>query len=670
MEGKFLLASEGSDLELEVLGRLRDTIKRDIGDVVVGDAFKITELSPSQLLVSPGEAWFRGLPYQLRFATDELVSGSNLSSGLLPAGVTITDDATGRGKLINFTLGTTPTGLYRVVITASEQIITSVQDPFLQDVNIAETTAQKIRILYRINVVLDSAQSTSPIPYTNETTQQNLANDTIITPTFAGNGHLISTASVSGATSIDGRKFELTIRNDPGLGGGNPIPNGSSDQASFSNGTLIDSYGGIYHINAIFNDVVSTQVIIRIDSEIGQPAPQIVDTVPYTITKRDVFVQDDTSGTPLGNLFFHIAKVDFNSASGVEHQSHITDLRPRKINDQQYQVLTNEKFAIEVVSNANISADSTGSVLTWDAAFSLVNPFTPSQSIPAASAALVDGGFLLYSLNMSSGGTIARGSLALTATTFGSTVSFSGSPSLASVRIGNVLKTSADTVVITAIDDVNKNVTVSPATTMSGSVTVYLDSFGPLTAIQDENAFVLATRSGTNLWVLETKLAPSQSTAFGSGVPTFTANRVIQSDSTGKLTDNSATATTLVADSLQRAKSASPTSFIQEEYLDSTTLTDNSGPTTAFSFAHASFAGLEISYTIETGAGTPDIRLGTLRVVSNGTSKSITDSFGETLDVGVSWSASISGPNTLIQYTTTNQGSNRTMRADIKRFRR
>ena len=112
--------------------------------------------------------------------------------------------------------------------------------------------------------------------------------------------------------------------------------------------------------------------------------------------------------------------------------------------------------------------------------------------------------------------------------------------------------------------------------------------------------------------------------------------------------------------------------LIVEEYIDSTTLTDNtSSPTaiTALQFAHGTYAGQEVSYVIKTGAATPDVRIGTLYIVSNGTTTSIVDTFTETADCGVSWSISISGSNTLLNYTTTSQGTNRTLRADRKLFR-
>lgn len=148
----------------------------------------------------------------------------------------------------------------------------------------------------------------------------------------------------------------------------------------------------------------------------------------------------------------------------------------------------------------------------------------------------------------------------------------------------------------------------------------------------------------------------------------LTANRIPVTNGSGILTDTTSSDAEQISNSLRRGKATG--NVIHEEYLHSTVLTDNSGPTaiTALQFAHATYAGQEIAYVIQTGAGTPDVRIGTLRIVSNGTNTSISDSYTETTDCGVTWSASISGANTLLNYTAANQGTNRSLRADRKLF--
>lgn len=123
------------------------------------------------------------------------------------------------------------------------------------------------------------------------------------------------------------------------------------------------------------------------------------------------------------------------------------------------------------------------------------------------------------------------------------------------------------------------------------------------------------------------------------------------------------------------ARSTDGTNYVTETYSDSSTLTDNSGPTAvaAFQFAVASFAGEEISYVIETGTSNVETRIGTLRITANSSGTivpSISDMFTESADCGVSWTATNSAGTISIKYTCSNQGANRTMRADIKSFRR
>jgi hypothetical protein len=157
-----------------------------------------------------------------------------------------------------------------------------------------------------------------------------------------------------------------------------------------------------------------------------------------------------------------------------------------------------------------------------------------------------------------------------------------------------------------------------------------------------------------------------------SKLAALTVDRIVSTNhSTGFLTDaDGSNDKSLISASFQRGASGS--ALIKEQYVDATTLTDNqSSAATAFSFALASFRALEISYLIETGAGTPDSRVGTVRVAANssGSNLTLTDMFTESADCGVTWSAVLSGSTINVQYTSTNQGANRTMRADLKYFR-
>jgi hypothetical protein len=150
---------------------------------------------------------------------------------------------------------------------------------------------------------------------------------------------------------------------------------------------------------------------------------------------------------------------------------------------------------------------------------------------------------------------------------------------------------------------------------------------------------------------------------IGASVANRPANAYVQSD-------------VHVGQDLYRGDKSSSSAVVVEHYVDSITLTDNQSSATnvdsSMTFSPASYSGFEISYVIESGAAAPDTRIGTCRVAckSDGSALSITDQYGETVDLGVTLSVVYDSSNVSVQYTSTSQGSNRTMRADIKKFRR
>jgi hypothetical protein len=489
VEGRYLLASENTDLELEILDLLRSVVKNTVGDIAIADAWKVERLSATELLIKPGEAWYNGLPFSLRGNRDQLVTGSVLGPGILPTGVAITDDASGLGKILTFS--TAPSTLYRIIITAQEEVIDDIQDPFLKNINVPEATGQKVRLVYRINVVQDSIQTETPIPYTTDTGAYNTANLTnriAVTPVPAGNGELLATNPISGSQQIDGRNLELVVRN---ILGTNPMPKGS-DTAPFANGFLVDSQGNSYRITAILDDPSNTanQSIIRIDKEVSQPNPVITNGQVYYLTKADVYYTD-SSENPIGRMFWHIAKANW-TGSAFTHDSAVTDLRTRVITEQDFEHYTNTKFTLTTVGGGTVALDIDGQSLSWTGAFSLINPSGPAHTVNAGNAVLIDGGTLSYVLNLASGGVISVGNLAVTVTSGGSTLTFSGGPDLSAVKIGNIIKVGTDIAQITAIDNIAKTVVVSPSVPSTGAGTIYRDSFAPGTAPSNERAFTLA----------------------------------------------------------------------------------------------------------------------------------------------------------------------------------
>lgn len=119
--------------------------------------------------------------------------------------------------------------------------------------------------------------------------------------------------------------------------------------------------------------------------------------------------------------------------------------------------------------------------------------------------------------------------------------------------------------------------------------------------------------------------------------------------------------------SVKRAKQASKSSFIEEEYIHSIAMIGSQTNTviSSLTFAHASIEGLEIVYKVKE-ATSGDIRIGTIRVVTNGTSVSLNDLSTETAETGISFDAVVNGANINIRYSSGSNGA--TMRADVKKF--
>lgn len=539
VEGKYLLASEATDLELEILDLLRKTVQQTLGDIAVEDAWKVEKLSATQLLIRPGEAWFKGLPFVFRTGNDALVSGAILSLGTVPVGVTVDDDSTGLGKVLTFNDGaSTPTNLYKISVLAQEELITESTprggDPFLQNVNLTETTAQKIRLNFKINIVPDSLQSETAVPYRDENSlslsvtnfpatggfsSPNLVNQITVTPVSSGNGELISLNALSGSEAIDGRDLELVLRNDPDLpsiGSGRPIPIAISEVPAFQNGKLIDSNGNIYHLNLITQDVVSNRVILRIDKELDQPNPEIIVSKPFTLVKRDVYVTD-SNGQPRGKLYWDIATLDWNSADGILHESKIVDLRNSVSSLKDFEAFVNNRQNLKLTSNGAVFWSLTDQLIVFNDLIHLINPHGTDLQIQPNIQPLLDGGALAYELDLESGGVIGKGNLSINITSAGA-VSNLDPVSLSSVQIGNTIRDNGGyTAEITDIDDVNNTITTSPALVTTGAATIYLDSFGPGMVPLTKEYYILAVRKGAKAYFAGMELEDQESMQIGDG---------------------------------------------------------------------------------------------------------------------------------------------------------
>ena len=119
--------------------------------------------------------------------------------------------------------------------------------------------------------------------------------------------------------------------------------------------------------------------------------------------------------------------------------------------------------------------------------------------------------------------------------------------------------------------------------------------------------------------------------------------------------------------SIRRAKQASKSNYVEEEYLHSVSLLASQSSTviSSLNFAHASIDAVEIVYKLKDSAGA--LRMGTLRVVTDGTNVSLNDVGTELGDSSaIEFDAAVNGANVEISY---DSGANTaTMRCDIKRM--
>lgn len=114
-------------------------------------------------------------------------------------------------------------------------------------------------------------------------------------------------------------------------------------------------------------------------------------------------------------------------------------------------------------------------------------------------------------------------------------------------------------------------------------------------------------------------------------------------------------------------RSKDNTNFIEEEYIDSTTLT---GGTTDIAmnltFDSSVYVGAIIEYSIiDSTSG--EARIGTMKVVRGSSTVDFDDIYIENVDIGVSWSVALNGDD--VEFTYTTSPDDKIMRADIKRLR-
>lgn len=172
-----------------------------------------------------------------------------------------------------------------------------------------------------------------------------------------------------------------------------------------------------------------------------------------------------------------------------------------------------------------------------------------------------------------------------------------------------------------------------------------------------------------------TDVAPSQNAVFdalaqklANVVEDLTPQLGGDLDVNGKAIEDAANPILLAGqNSLRRAKQASKSSFVEEEYIHSIALAGSQTNSTmsALTFAFASYEALEITYKLKQ-TSTNNVRIGTIRVVTNGTTVVLNDVYTDSADVGITFSAAINGSNIEVRYSSGTNGA--TLRADVKKF--
>lgn len=421
-EGRYLLASEGMEIQLESITALREQIKRVLGEyAALGDALKI-EIDPSnseRLLIRPGEFFMDGYPLRIQSGTDHLTS-----LGVAPVEIDGSDfiqiDSDGSdvgGIAINFGgLTAVPSGTYSIVVTAQEQLITAANDPYLRSANLDEDTAEKHRVVLNFNVIETSKLNSAPVPYVG-TSGENLVNEVQITPT-ATNYVITDIEDLTGTEVIDGRNIQVKFNNGNGSTTA-AFPTSNTDLEEYIHGKLIDSNGLEYHISSIFvTPGDASSITMQLDLEktrpvalaTNQPNPVVTESVPYRLVKRDLYVTN-AANLPQGQRFWEVLQVDWDGASF----SNLTDKRQKVLAvDGVLGLIRNQGLNLFSEGLQTWNKDENSGTLTWDQPWVINSVFETLEWTIAAGdtfslfgSALADGEVLYVDLlDAPSGGSL------------------------------------------------------------------------------------------------------------------------------------------------------------------------------------------------------------------------------------------------------------------------
>lgn len=392
-EGRYFLATEAQEMQLETLEVIREQIQQVFGDAAIADGFKVI-VDPddaSRLLINPGKAFLRGYVLRLANGLDDLVQLSRApanftSSDFIRKNKDVGDEG---GISLNFG-GLTPVaaGNYSVVMELREELITANEDPMLRSANLSEDTTDKHRLVLDLNIVPTSSLILAPVPY-----QGTAANNLVNHVEIAKSGTLysiLSTTPISGSEAIDGRNLEVVFDN----GNGNTtaaFPTSNADLREYAHGKLVDSNGTEYHItNMIVTPGNSTRITMTLDlsktrpvsAAANQPQPVIVDGLPYKLVKKDAMYTTSAS-LPDGKVFWRIADIVWD---GVDFDGNdIEDLRANVLAyDSVLDLIARNGMTFYSEAQVTWDAQLDGGRLTWDDPLKIHNMLTDFEWTVAA----------------------------------------------------------------------------------------------------------------------------------------------------------------------------------------------------------------------------------------------------------------------------------------------
>jgi len=347
-EGKYLLNTEATEIQLEMMDRLKEQI-----NLIYGPNFSIqdgmlveADTVVGRVIIRPGYSYIDGYPVDFNSANDPLIG-----LGVSPTEFTSADfikvnkTPSEAGGIALQLGGGTPidAGTYMIVLELKEELITAAQDPYLRSANLSESTADRHRLIVDVHLIpkfIDNVEvngpniDASPIPYRGSAAY-NFTDYVSITQS-GSTYSLVSTTAITGAEAIDGRNVELQFNNGNGTSTA-AFPTSNADIREFIHGTLIDSNGTEFHISNMFvTPGNATRITMQLDLEKARPVdlttfqstPVIVSGRPYRLVKRSLYVTS-SSQLPEGKRFYPIAEVEWNGAT--VSSSDIMDLRPKAL---------------------------------------------------------------------------------------------------------------------------------------------------------------------------------------------------------------------------------------------------------------------------------------------------------------------------------------------------